>query len=248
MYASGGAISRSRAVPDLGLLSAKEVVDTLLSIVEAVDIPVIADADTGYGNALNVARTVRDFERCGVAGFHLEDQEFPKKCGHYADKAVIPVAEMQQKIRAACDARRDPGLVIVGRTDALAIEGLSSAIERAEAYAEAGADVLFVEAPTSEAQIEEIARRVKRPLLINMFKGGKTPLLPAARLRELGYRIVIIPSDLQRAAIGAMQRTLEQIAKAGHSGAMDAEMVTFAGREEIVGTADYQRLEALYKV
>ena len=147
VYASGGAISRSMGYPDMGLLSMSEVVARLAPILNSVAIPVIADADTGYGNALNTQRAVREFERLGIAGLHLEDQVFPKRCGHYDDKSVIPLAEMAQKIRAARDAAADPDLVIIARTDAIAVEGFESAIERAEVYAEAGADVLFVEAP-----------------------------------------------------------------------------------------------------
>ena len=173
--------------------------------------PVIADADTGYGNALNVRRTIREFERAGVAALHLEDQTFPKRCGHLDDKTVVPRGEMVQKLRAARDAASDADLVLIARTDAIAVEGLEAAIERALAYAEAGADVIFVEAPTSEAQIETIARRVSTPKLLNMFEGGKTPLVPLDRLSALGYRIVIIPSDLQRAAIRAMQDVLTAI-------------------------------------
>ena len=198
VYATGGGIARGMGYPDLGLLSLREIVERLANIVEQVEVPVIADADTGYGNALNVRRTVREFERAGVAAFHLEDQTFPKRCGHYDDKAVVPTAEMVQKLRAAREALTDPDLVLIARTDALAVEGLDAALERAQAYHAAGADVIFVEAPTSEAEIETIARRVTAPKLINMFQGGKTPLVPLAKLRELGYRIVIIPSDLQR--------------------------------------------------
>ncbi|MBE0531855.1 MAG: isocitrate lyase/PEP mutase family protein [Rhodospirillales bacterium] len=248
VYASGGAISRAAGMPDLGLLGMSEVVERLETMVEAVAIPVIADADTGYGNALNVQRTVRAFERAGVAGFHIEDQSFPKRCGHYDDKALVPAAEMALKIRAARDAAHDPDLVIIARTDALAVEGFEAAIARAEAYREAGADVLFVEAPESEEQIVEIARRLPTPKLINMFEGGKTPLVSEARLRELGYAIVIIPSDLQRAAIRAMRETLAMIRRDGHSGALRERMVSFKDREGVVGTADYLARDRKYAV
>jgi len=211
-----------------------------------VELPIIADADTGYGNALNVRRAVREFERAGVAGFHLEDQTFPKRCGHYDDKAVVPTREMEQKLRAARDARADGDLVLIARTDALAAEGLDAALERAQAYHAAGADVIFVEAPTSDAQIETIARRVKAPKLINMFQGGKTPLVPLARLRELGYRIVIIPSDLQRAAIRAMADTLAAIARDGNSAAVADRMASFTDRETAVDTAKWLELDRRY--
>jgi 2-methylisocitrate lyase-like PEP mutase family enzyme len=247
VYATGGGIARSMGYPDLGLVSMTEVVSRLALIVEQAGVPVIADADTGYGNALNTRRAVREFERAGVAALHLEDQLFPKRCGHYDDKSVIPAAEMAQKLRAARDAADDPDLVLIARTDALAIEGLEAALERAHVYGEAGADVIFVEAPTTEAQIEAIARRVARPTLINMFEGGKTPLVPLARLRDLGYRIVIIPSDLQRAAIRAMEETLAAIQRDGNSRAVADRMATFADREAAVGTADYLDLDRRYK-
>jgi 2-methylisocitrate lyase-like PEP mutase family enzyme len=229
--------------PDLGLLGLSEVAERVASIVEHAGVPVIADADTGYGNTLNVRRTVRAFERAGVAALHLEDQTFPKRCGHLDDKSVVPVAEMAGKLRAARDAAADPDLVLIARTDAIAVEGLEAALERAQAYAEAGADVLFVEAPTSEAQIEAIARRLAAPKLLNLFEGGKTPFVPLARLRALGYRIVIIPSDLQRAAIRAMQDTLAAIRRDGHSRAVADRMASFSEREAIVGTAEYLTLD-----
>ena len=235
-YASGGAIARGSGIPDLGLLSLAEVVGRLEQIVDVVSIPVIADADTGYGNALNAQRTARAFERAGVAAFHLEDQTFPKRCGHYDDKSVVPVKEMVGKLKAVRDALSDPDFVVIGRTDAIAAEGFDAAIDRCHAYVEAGADVAFLDAPTSEAQIEDIARRLPGWKLINMFHGGKTPLLPVDRLRELGYSIVIIPSDLQRAAIRAMQRTLAAIARDGSSIDVIADMASFDEREAIIAT------------
>jgi 2-methylisocitrate lyase-like PEP mutase family enzyme len=238
-YASGGAIARSTGVPDLGLLSLDEIVARLETIVDAVAIPVIADADTGYGNALNAQRAVRAFERAGVAALHLEDQTFPKKCGHYDDKGLVPVAEMAQKLKAARDALTDPDFIVIARTDAIAVEGFAAALDRAGAYGEAGADVIFVEAPTSEEEIAAVARRFPGWKLINMFQGGKTPLLPVARLEQLGYNIVIIPSDLQRAAIRAMQRALAAIARDGSTAAMTADMASFKEREAVVDTAGY---------
>jgi len=239
VYATGGGIARSMGYPDLGLLGLTEVADRLSVIVEHAGVPVIADADTGYGNTLNVRRTIREFERAGVAALHLEDQTFPKRCGHLDDKTVVPRGEMVQKLRAARDAASDADLVLIARTDAIAVEGLEAAIERALAYAEAGADVIFVEAPTSEAQMETIARRVSTPKLLNMFEGGKTPLVPLDRLQALGYRIVIIPSDLQRAAIRAMQDVLTAIRRDGNSRALADRMATFTEREAIVGTVEY---------
>ena len=246
VYASGGAIARAAGYPDLGLLGVGEVLARLAQIAEAVAVPVIADADTGYGNALNVRRTVRAFERAGVAALHLEDQQSPKRCGHYEGKTLVPTDEMVGKLRAALEARSDPGLVIIARTDAIAVEGLEPALARAEAYAAAGADVLFVEAPESEAQIEAIARRLPGPKLINVFRGGKTPLLPSARLAALGYRVAILPSDLQRAAIRAMQETLVAIRRDGNAAAVDERLATFAERDAIVGLEEYRALDARY--
>lgn len=247
VYASGGAIARSMGFPDLGLLSMSEVVDRLTTIVDAVTIPVIADADTGYGNVLNTRRAVQAFVRAGVGGLHLEDQAFPKRCGHYDDKTLIPFEEMTQKLRAAREAAGDE-LVLIARTDAIAVEGPDAAIDRALRYAEAGADLLFIEAPTTVEQIEEIARRLPGPKLINMFEGGKTPLLPAARLGALGYRVVIIPSDLQRAAIHAMAATLAAIRRDGDSHAVRERLVSFDEREEVIGTAAYLELDRRYGV
>jgi 2-methylisocitrate lyase-like PEP mutase family enzyme len=246
LYATGGGIARSMGYPDLGLLSPSEIVERLANIVEHAGVPVIADADTGYGNALNVRRAAREFERAGVAAFHLEDQTFPKRCGHYDAKAVVPTAEMTQKLRAAREALGDQDLVIIARTDALAVEGLEAALDRAQAYQDAGADVIFVEAPTTDAEIETIARRVTAPKLINMFQGGKTPLVPLARLRALGYRIVIIPSDLQRAAIRAMEETLAAIARDGNSAAVADRMASFNEREAAVDTAAWLELDRRY--
>jgi len=239
IYASGGAIARSAGVPDLGLLSMSAIADRFAAMADVVGVPIIADADTGYGNALNAQAAARAFERAGIAAFHLEDQTFPKKCGHYDDKSIVPTKEMVQKLKAVRDALHDADFVVIARTDAIAVEGFSAALDRAAAYLEAGADVSFVEAPTSEAEIAAIAKRLPGWKLINMFEGGKTPLLPVSRLQELGYQLVIIPSDTQRAAIKAMQRVLATIAHDGSAAAMRGDMVSFAEREAIVDTASY---------
>jgi len=239
IYASGGAIARSAGVPDLGLLSVSAIADRFAAMADVVGVPIIADADTGYGNALNAQAAARTFERAGIAAFHLEDQTFPKKCGHYDDKGIVPTKEMVQKLKAVRDALHDPDFVVIARTDAIAVEGFSAALERAAAYLEAGADVSFVEAPTAEAEIAEIAKRLPGWKLINMFEGGKTPLLPVSRLQALGYHIVIIPSDTQRAAIKAMQRVLTAIARDGSAATMRSEMASFAERESVIDTAGY---------
>jgi 2-methylisocitrate lyase-like PEP mutase family enzyme len=246
VYASGGAIARSSGLPDLGLLSMNSIVDRLASMVDVIGVPLVADADTGYGNALNTQAAARAFERAGVAALHLEDQSFPKRCGHYDDKGLILAAEMAQKLRAARDALHDPDFILIARTDAIAVEGFAAAIDRASVYLEAGADVSFVEAPTSETEIAEIAKRLPGWKLINMFEGGKTPLLPAARLQALGYNLVIVPSDAQRAAIKGMQRALAAIARDGSSASMRNDMVSFKEREAIIDTASYLDRDKLY--
>jgi len=239
VYASGGAIARSAGVPDLGLVSVSMIVDRLASMADVVGVPIIADADTGYGNALNAQAAARAFERVGVAAFHLEDQTFPKKCGHYDDKSVVPTGEMIGKLKAVRDALHDPDFIVIARTDALAVEGFNAAVDRASAYIDAGADMIFVEAPTSELEIGEIAKQLPGLKLINMFAGGKTPLIPVPRLEALGYHAVIIPSDTQRAAIKAMQRALSAIALEGSTAAMADDMVSFKEREALVDTAAY---------
>ncbi len=243
LYASGGAIARSAGYPDIGLLTMTEVCSVISHIVDVSGLPVIADADTGFGNALNTRRTVKTYERLGVAGLHLEDQTFPKRCGHLNDKTLIPLEEMCQKIHAARTSLTDPDFVLIARTDAIAVEGFESAIKRAKAYQAAGADMLFVEAPETIEQIEMIAEQVQGPKLINMFHGGKTPVVPVSRLQELGYSLVIIPSDLQRAAIKAMQKTLEVILRDGNSAAISDTMTSFKERELIIETDKYFALD-----
>ncbi len=245
-YVSGGAMARSTGIPDMGLISLSEIASRLGQIVDAIEFPIIADMDTGYGNALNARHAIRAFERAGVAGFHVEDQTFPKRCGHYDDKSIVPTEEFCQKIKAIKDASEDDDTVLIARTDAIAVEGFEAAIERMHRYMEAGADVAFVEAPTTEEEIEEIAARIPGPKLINMFHGAKTPLLSVARLDEIGYKLVIIPSDPQRAAIKAMQRVLDTIKRDGHSGAMVDDMASFQDREAIVNTAKFIEIDQRY--
>ena len=234
VYASGGAIARSIGYPDLGLIALPEVVERLRHIVEAAQVPVFADGDTGYGTALHVRRTIRTFERAGLAGLHIEDQGFPKRCGHLAGKSLIPAGEMEGKIKAAVDAREDADFLIVARTDAIAVEGFSRAIERAQGYHAAGADILFVEAPETPQQIAAIPKSLPCPVMINMFLGGRTPFTPVARLNELGYRLVIIPSDLQRAVIKTMGDVLAAIRRDGDSSAVNERLAPLAARDEAV--------------
>lgn len=243
LYISGGAISRSMGYPDVGLVTQTEMVKRLEEIRAVTSLPLIVDADTGYGNAINVLRTIRAYERAGAAALHIEDQLEPKRCGHYAGKEIISVNEMEQKIQAAVAAREQSELIIIARTDARAVLGLAAAIERGNAYAEAGAELIFVEAPQSLEEIEQIANTVHAPLLINMFWGGKTPLVPAEQLAALGYRIMIVPSDLQRAAIRAMQKAAVAIRHDGNTATMSDEMVSFAEREEVVGKPQIETLQ-----
>jgi len=246
VYLTGGGYSRASGYPDLGLLSLTENVQFIGRTVEAVGIPVIADADTGYGNAINVIRTVREYEKTGVAGFHIEDQVSPKKCGHYEGKEVIGRAEMVGKIKAAVDTRRDADLVIIARSDARAVEGLDAAIERVNAYLEAGADVGFVEAPQTVDELRVVGQKVRGPALVNVFEGGKTPMLGATELDEMGFRLGIYPSQTHRAAIRAAQRVLAAMKRDGDTSAIEADLATFQDREDAVGTARWRALEEKY--
>lgn len=233
-YASGGAIARSIGYPDLGLISMSEMAERMRQIAEAAEIPVIADADTGYGTALHVRRTVRAWERAGIAGLHIEDQGFPKRCGHLAGKTLIDAREMAGKIRAAVDARSDPDFVIVARTDAIAVEGFEAALGRARTYREAGADMLFVEAPETKDQIAAIPRELPGPVMINMFRGGRTPFVPPAELQEMGYALAIVPSDLQRAVIKTMEEVLRAIRRDGDSASAAHLLAELPVRDEVV--------------
>lgn len=215
VYMTGAGTAASHlGQPDLGLATLTEMAAHAGHIASCVSLPVIADADTGYGNALNVVRTVREYERAGVAGLHLEDQVAPKKCGHIAGKQVLPAREFADKIRAAVEYRTDPDLVVIARTDARAVTGLDDAIERGNLYAEAGADVVFVEAPQTEDELQRIAREVTAPLLANMVSGGRTPALKTSELERLGYKIVIFPAVCLTAAIPAMERALARLHEA----------------------------------
>ena len=233
--------------PDVGLLTMTEMADSAGRIAACVDIPLIADADTGYGNPLNVIRTVGAYEAAGVAGLHIEDQVAPKKCGHMEGKQVIGADEMAQKVRAAVDARTDPDFVIIARTDARAVEGLDSALDRARRYRDAGADVLFIEALVSEAEIEAVAAAFPDvPLLFNWTEGGKTPPVSLDRLSELGYRIVIFPIGTLLAATAAMRRILREIAAAGTPAALLGELPTFGEFTDFIGLPEVRGIEQRY--
>ena len=233
--------------PDVGLLTMTEMAGNAGRIAACVDIPVIADADTGYGNPLNVIRTVGVYEAAGVAGIHIEDQVAPKKCGHMEGKLVIPPQEMAEKIRAAVEARAQPEFVIIARTDARAVEGLESALERGRLYREAGADVLFIEAVLSEREAEEAARAFPGvPLLFNWAEGGKTPPISLGRLTELGYRIVIFPISTLLAATAAMRGILREIAQAGTPAAAIGELPSFGEFTDFIGLPEVREIERRY--
>lgn len=246
VYLTGGGFSRASGYPDLGLLTLTEITQWIARSVEALEIPVIADMDTGYGNAINVVRSVRDYEKTGVAAFHIEDQVSPKKCGHYEGKQVVSRAEMVGKIKAAVDTRRDPDMVIIARSDARAIEGLSAAIDRVNAYLEAGADIGFVEAPQSAQELAAIPKALRKPALANIFEGGKTPPLPARELEAMGFRIGIYPSQTHRAAIAAAKKVLAVLRRDGDTAAIERELATFNDREEAVNSRRWRDIEAKY--
>ena len=246
VYLTGGGYSRANGYPDIGLLSMTEVVQWIARTVDAVEIPVISDMDSGYGNAVNVVRSVREYEKTGVAAFHLEDQISPKKCGHYDGKQLVSRAEMVGKIKAAVDTRRDADMVIIARTDARAVEGLQAAIDRMHAYLEAGADMGFVEAPQSVEELAAMPNALAKPAVANVFEGGKTPPLPADKLQAMGYRLGIYPSQTQRAAIAAAKKVLAVLKRDGHTEAIEGELATFNEREIAVDTMRWREIEQRY--
>ncbi|MHA1553443.1 MAG: isocitrate lyase/PEP mutase family protein [Alphaproteobacteria bacterium] len=248
-YLSGASIAYTRfGRPDIGLVGMTEVAETLAAITERSGLPIVVDADTGFGNALNVARTVRRFESAGAAAIQLEDQTLPKRCGHLAGKTLVSTAEMVGKIKAALDSRRDSATLIIARTDGIAVEGLDKALERAERYAEAGADILFVEAPQSDQQVTAITKRFagRIPLLANMVEGGKTPQQNASELQEVGYALVIFPGGMVRALVRHAQAYLSSLRKHGTTAPFRGEMLDFNELNQVLGTDDMLALGARY--
>ncbi len=240
-YISGASIAYTRfGRPDLGLVGMDEVANVLSAIGERVDVPLIVDADTGYGNALNVIRTVKLFERNGANVIQLEDQSLPKRCGHLAGKTLVPAAEMMGKIKAARDARASADTLIMARTDAIAVEGLDAALARAEGYREAGADILFVEAPRDVDEMRAVTARLgdQTPLLANMVEGGKTPILPAAELQEIGYSLVVFPGGLARAVGHMMNRYFASLRTHGDTAPFRGQMIDFDEMNTLIGTSD----------
>jgi 2-methylisocitrate lyase-like PEP mutase family enzyme len=241
LYLSGASIAYTRlGRSDIGLTTATEVAQTLAHITDRVSLPVIVDADTGFGNALNVQRTVRDFERAGAAMIQIEDQGFPKRCGHLDGKTVVPASEMCGKLRAALDARRSSETLILARTDAVAVEGIEAAFDRAERYLACGVDALFIEAlrsqPDMEAACARFAHRI--PLLANMVEGGKSPVLSAQALGGIGFRIVIFPGGTARAVAHTLQRYFAALQRDGTTAAMRGEMLDFDGLNAAIGTPE----------
>ena len=249
LYMTGAGTTASRlGMPDVGLLGVTEMADNAGRIADAAGLPLIADADTGYGGPINVRRTIQCYERAGVAGVHVEDQSWPKRCGHLAGKTLIPAEEMCAKIRAAVDARSDPDFIVIARTDAIAVEGFEAALDRATAYEEAGADVLFVEAPTTMEEVETIPKTFSRPTLYNMAMSGKTPVLPASEIEALGFGVVIYPGLSLSAAIPGIRRALAELRETGGITASSNEMASFRDFFELMGLEAVQGLESRYAV
>jgi len=247
VYLTGAGLTNMHyGVPDLGIIGLRDVADATARIRDAVELPLIVDADTGFGNAVNVWHSVRALERAGADAIQLEDQVFPKRCGHFAGKAVAPLSEMLDKIRAAADARHDADFQIIARTDARAVEGFEGAIERAARFAEAGADILFVEAMTTAEEIREIPKRLNHPLLINIVVGGKTPTMTAEELGKQGYSLVLYANAALQGAVLGMQKALSTLRRAGKLDEDPNLLAPFKERQRLVSKDLYDELEQRY--
>ena len=248
LYVTGAGVAASLlGAPDIGLVTMTEQLEQTRRIASATDLPIICDADTGYGNALNVIRTVREFEKAGVCAIHLEDQLMPKKCGHLEGKKLVSTAEMVNKLKAALDTRTDGNFLIIARTDSRAILGLQDAIDRGLKYAETGADMIFIEAPESIDELARIGNSFRQvPLLVNRGGGGKTPPLSASNLQAMGYRVVIFPGDIQKAAGKAALKVLNTLKDRGNVDTLQDMMLSFDQRFQILGIEDFRKLELLY--
>ena len=247
VYLTGAGLANMElGVPDIGLVTLTEVARATATIAAATGLPLIVDADTGFGNAVNVAHTVRVLERAGAAAIQLEDQSFPKRCGHFSGKELIPRAEMVGKVKAAVDARGSRDCLIIARTDARAGEGLDAAIERAQSYAGAGADLTFVEAPESLTELAEIPRRLAGPQVANMVVGGKTPLASQSELAAMGYGLVLYANAALQASLLAMQEVLSALRRDGSLNAVSNRLASFAERQRLVGKPDWDALESRF--
>ncbi len=243
VYLSGAGVSNTKlGIADTGFVTLPEMRDHIQYLAEAVELPIFADADEGYGNALHVRRTVRAYERAGASALHIEDQQFPKKCGHFEDKALIPTDEMVRKVEAAVGARRSDDFVVTARTDARAVEGIDAAIERANAYAAAGADLIFPEAPQDESEMREFCAEIDAPVMANMVEYGKTPMCTTEELESFGFDLVIFPNSLLRAAMVTMVEVAEHIEEAGTTGDILDRIASFELRNELT---DYERVKEL---
>jgi len=245
IYMTGSGVTASViGMPDVGLLTMTEMVNQAHNIVNATDLPVLCDADTGYGNALNVIRTVREYERAGVAGIHIEDQVAPKKCGHFEGKQVIAAEEMVKKIEAALYARDDDNFLLIARTDARSIMGLDEGLRRARLYVEAGADMIFLESPQTVEELEIIAKELREvPLLVNMVEGGKTPVLPFEELEKMGFKIVLYPTSGIRAVAKTLQDISTHLFAHKNSKAVEQHLISFEGKNQITGLSETVALE-----
>ena len=248
IYMTGAGTTAVRlGMPDVGLLTMTEMADNAGRIAEASGLPLIADGDNGYGGVLNVRRTVQAYERAGVAAIHIEDQVMPKRCGHLAGKTLVPQGEMESKIKAAVDARVDPDFVVIARTDAIAVEGFDAALERAVRYREAGADMLFVEAPGME-QLPLMQPRLAAPLLYNMASSGKTPFLGRDEIERLGFKLIIYPNWIMLAAIRAANHVLTTLKETGSIASLTGEVANFREFFDLMGMPEVQAMEARYGV
>ncbi len=246
-YVTGAGIANMHlGAPDIGLITLTELSETVMRISDAVALPLVVDADTGFGNPVNMVRTVRVLERAGAAAIQIEDQVFPKKCGHFAGKEVVPLPEMLAKIRAAADTRRDPDLQIIARTDARAVLGLDQAIDRAHAFVEAGADMIFIEAPLNEREIRRVAAEIATPQVVNIVHGGLTPALPLPAFREMGFSIALFANAALQAALRASTEVLSALKKDGSLHAVHDKLASFDQRQQSVNKAYYDRLEREY--
>lgn len=249
IYATGAGIANMHlGAPDIGLTTLTEVATAVAAMADAVSIPLIVDADTGFGNALNMVRTVRVLERAGAAGLQIEDQVFPKRCGHFAGKHVVPADEMIQKIKAAADTRKDQDLQIIARTDARAVDGLDRAIERAHRFAEAGADMTFVEAPLSFAELERVARELKTPQVANIVHGGRTPDPGRAALAQMGFSIVLYANAGLQAALRAATQVYSALRNDGSLQNVSDLLATFEERQQSVAKNSWDSLEGRYQI
>ena len=247
IYVTGAGVTNTfLGMPDIGLITLSELASHVSAMRDVVGLPLIVDADTGFGNPINVGRTIKVLERSGANAIQLEDQDFPKKCGHFSGKSVIARAEMVQKIHAAVDARNDPDLVIVARTDAIAVNGFDDAMERAAAYIEAGADMTFVEAPRSKEQIADIPKRLGVPQLINIVAGGLTPMIGFDELASMGYSMVLYANAALQASVAGMQKVLGHLKERGSLDGVAGDLASFAERQRLVGKPRYDELEKKY--